>query len=280
MVTIGCKREKAVVVKTLEEKKTSAKEVKPEEKTYSFVDVLGNAYQTELLSDVAKNKFDLSRIITKKGYRYYTDEKGKIISRLGIDVSKYQGDIDFKKVKETGIDFVIIRLGFRGYGKDGKIKLDEKFKKNCKAALDSGLKVGVYFFSQAINEKEAKEEAAFVIKHLKKYKITYPVVFDTEEMKVEGARTEGIKKEIFTNNCITFCDAIKKAGYHPMIYANMKWMAFTLDLPKLESYDKWYADYEALPQSPYQYSIWQYTETGKVDGVKGNVDLNVDFIGY
>ena len=121
------------------------------------------------------------------------------------------------------------------------------------------------------------QEAQFVLERIKDYDVTYPVVFDTEEIKDDEARTDGLSKEQFTQNCITFCDAIEEAGYETMIYANMKWMAFTLDLTKLTEYDKWYADYEMHPQCPYEIDMWQYTETGSVPGVEGNVDINVCF---
>ncbi|MFR1054886.1 MAG: GH25 family lysozyme [[Clostridium] scindens] len=103
------------------------------------------------------------------------------------------------------------------------------------------------------------------------------MIFDTEEIKNDEARTDHLKKEQFTANCITFCDAVEEAGYETMIYANMKWMAFTLDLNELAGYKKWYADYEPLPQCPYEFSMWQYTEKGKVPGIEGNVDLNLCF---
>lgn len=144
-------------------------------------------------------------------------------------------------------------------------------------ALDAGLEVGVYFFSQAVNNAEAFEEAQFVLERLGEGRITGPVVFDTEEIKNAEARTDGLSGEQFTENCITFCDAVEAAGYNTMIYANMKWMAFTLDLARLTEYEKWYADYEAVPQCPYEFSIWQYTESGTVPGIEGNVDINVWF---
>ena len=135
----------------------------------------------------------------------------------------------------------------------------------------------MYFFSQAINEKETLEEVQFVLDRIKEYPVTYPVVYDTEEIKDDVARTDNLTEEQFTQNCITFCDAIREAGYDTMIYANMKWMAFTLDMRKLTEYEKWYADYEPVPQCPYEFSMWQYTETGQLPGIEGNVDLNLWF---
>jgi GH25 family lysozyme M1 (1,4-beta-N-acetylmuramidase) len=246
---------------------------------YEFVDVEGNQYQAELLKDVPYTAYKMEQLIEENGFKFYTDEDGEITSKIGVDVSKYQEEIDWEEVKESGIEFAIIRLGFRGYGESGKLVEDEYFKSNIEGALDAGLEVGVYFFSQAISKEEALEEAEFVLGKIKDYEITCPVVFDTEEIKNDEARTDNLTNEEFTSNCIAFCDIIEEAGYKPMIYANMKWMAYTLELEKLTKYEKWYADYEAFPQNPYEISMWQYTETGSVAGIEGNVDLNISYIG-
>ncbi len=116
-----------------------------------------------------------------------------------------------------------------------------------------------------------------MLEHLKHYNITGPVVFDTEEIKWDSARTDGNTRQDFTNYCKVFCDTIEHAGYDPMIYANLKWMTFTLDMEQLTEYDFWYADYHETPQCPYEYKIWQYSETGAVPGITGNVDLNLWF---
>ena len=248
-----------------------------EKNLYEFVDVEGNLYQAELLEDVPYTAYEKEHLIEENGFKFYTDEEGNITSKIGVDVSKYQAEIDWEEVKKAGIDFVIIRLGFRGYGESGKLVEDEFFKANIEGALEAGLEVGVYFFSQAISEEEAVEEARFVIERIKDYDITCPVVFDTEEIKNDEARTDHFTNEEFTANCIAFCDIIKDTGYTPMIYAIMKWMAYTLELDKLTQYEKWYADYEPHPQCPYAFTMWQYTEKGQVPGISGNVDLNVWF---
>ena len=259
------------------EKQREASKEEEAVSTYTFVDVYGQEYEAELLEDVPECPYDYSRLTEKNGYQYYTDESGDISSTLGIDVSRYQPEIDWQQVKASGIDFVMIRVGYRGYGEEGRLVEDECFRSHIGGALDAGLDVGVYFFSQAVNDEEAKEEARFVLERVKDYTLTYPVVFDTEEIKDAEARTDGLSKEQFTRNCKVFCDAIKEAGYDTMIYANMKWMAFTLDLSELAAYDFWYADYEPLPQCPYDFRMWQYTESGTVPGVGGNVDVNVWF---
>lgn len=274
LTLIGCgKEENTESVETADFALTS----EDTKEMYHFVDVYGNGYDAELLEDVPKSAYNPERLIEEDGYKYYTDENGEVMSKIGIDVSKFQQEVDFQAVKDAGMDFVIIRLGFRGYGEEGRIVEDEMFASNIQKALDAGLEVGVYFFSQALDEKETLEEAQFVLERIKDYEITGPVVFDTEEIKGDAARTDNLEKKQFTDNCITFCDAVKEAGYDTMIYANMKWMAFTLDLERLTEYEKWYADYEPHPQCPYEFSMWQYTEEGSVPGVEGNVDINVWF---
>lgn len=264
---------------SLEESEDSTEySTKEDDYKMSFVDVEGNKYETTILGTVPKHNYDFSYLKNDSNFYQYNDPNTGVSAKIGIDVSKYQGKIDWVKVKNSGIEFVIIRLGFRGYGKSGSLNLDEKFKEYIEGALNVGLDVGVYFFSQAITNEEAIEEAEFVLKNIKNYPITLPIIFDTEEIKdVPDARTAGISGEQFTNCCISFCDKIADAGYTPMIYFNMKWQVFTLDVIKLTKYQKWYADYEPIPQSPYEFSIWQYTEKGSVDGITGNVDLNLWF---
>lgn len=261
--------------KAQDEKSIKEKETKKEPATFSFVDVKGNEFQAPLLEMVAKNNYNYSRLEKNDGLYCYKDDSGRVISKVGIDVSKYQTTIDWNAVKASGIDFVIVRLGYRGYGEAGTLNIDEMFESHIQGATAAGLEVGVYFYSQAINDEEALEEAEFVLAHIEKYNITYPVVFDTEVVKEPDARTLKVDKEQFTSNCIIFCNRILAAGYDTMIYANMTWLAFTLDMTKLEKYDKWYADYNGTPQSPYEYTMWQYTEEGIVNGIEGAVDLNI-----
>ena len=247
---------------------------------FIFQDVKENSYRAELLENVPKNIYDFSCLSTDEdtGFKKYNDEKNGITSKMGIDVSEFQGgDIDWKQVKDSGIEFVIVRIGYRAYGESGELVKDDMFEQNIEGALDAGLEAGVYFFSQAITPGEAVEEAEFVLDLMRPYKITGPVVYDTEEIKGDTARTDGNTRQEFTNYCKVFCDTVEHAGYDSMIYANMKWMAFTLDMEELTDYDFWYADYHELPQNPYDYTIWQYSETGAVPGINANVDLNIWF---
>ena len=206
----------------------------------------------------------------------YEDDTYK--SRLGVDVSYHQGNIDWNAVKNSGIEFAILRIGFRGYGKEGKIKADSKFSEYIKGAHDAGLDVGVYFFSQAINEDEAAEEADLVLSLLNGETLELPVTYDPESILDDEARTDNVSGEQFTANTKVFCEKISEAGYQPMIYSNMLWEAFELNLSELTDYPIWYADYEPLPQTPYHFSFWQYTNKASVPGISGETDMDIQLI--
>lgn len=247
---------------------------------YSFQNTEGDEFEAPLLENVPKCTYDFSCLTTDEetGYKSFRDEKNGVTARMGIDVSEFQGEeIDWKQVKKSGVEFAIIRLGYRAYGESGDLVLDAMYEQNIRQASKAGIDVGVYFFSQAISAAEAVEEAEFVLDHVKKYDITGPVVYDTEEIKWDAARTDENTKQEFTNYCKVFCDTVSHAGYDPMIYSNMEWMAFTLDMEELSEYDFWYADYCEIPQCPYDYKIWQYSESGAVPGISANVDLNLWF---
>lgn len=243
---------------------------------FKFVDVFGEEYQTEIKADFPKTVYFRDGFQFTDGKTSYEDEW--YYTRQGIDVSRYQGHIDWPKVKDAGIEFAIIRIGYRGYGQSGTIKADKEFRRNIENAQAVGIDVGVYFFSQAINEEEALEEAEFVIENLKEYELQLPVVYDPESILDAPARTDDVSGEQFTKNTIAFCERVKEAGYYPMIYSNMLWEAFEFDMEQLKQYPFWYADYEKLPQTPYAYEMWQYSNTGQVDGIQGTVDLNIQFM--
>ncbi len=199
---------------------------------------------------------------------------GSVISKKGIDVSKYQEKIDWEKVAGDGVDYAFIRLGIRG-ATEGKLILDDSYETNMEGALENGIKTGVYFFTQALNEEEAVEEAEFVLKHLKGYDVAYPVVLDIEEVTTKNPRTKNMEKQDWTDVCIAFCNRIKEAGYTPMIYGNLKTFLLMLDMEQLEEYEKWFAYYQMPLYFPYEFSVWQYTSTGKVAGIGTDVDLNI-----
>lgn len=209
----------------------------------------------------------------------YLDEGGNEVSIRGIDVSKFQDKIDWKKVAAAGVKFAIIRLGFRGMN-EGSLELDNFYKTNISGALANGIKVGVYFFSQAVSTEEAVEEAEFVLKNIKGYDVTYPVVFDTEKVTTYDARANNLSMAERTDICLAFCDRIREAGYTPMIYANTRYMFMGIDLSRLEDVEKWFAVYSKDIKFPYEFGILQYSESGHVDGIAGNVDLDIAFKDY
>lgn len=210
---------------------------------------------------------------------YYKYEDDNYISILGIDVSEHQGDIDWKEVKKSGVQFAILRLGYRGYGKEGKIVLDKKFEENYKNAKEEGLKLGIYFFSQAINIEEVEQEANFVLENLNGRNIDFPIVFDLEKIKNDDARTDNLSQDEINNMTLKFCEIIENKGYTPCIYGNSKTFTTRMKLELFNNYDKWYADYQEKPLYPYDFNLWQYTESGKVNGIEGNVDIDLYFKG-
>ena len=238
-----------------------------------FRDVFGQEYQMEINPLVQPVMYDKG-IFRHEGDRLYYDDT-EYDCLLGVDVSHHQGMIEWDKVKKDGYDFAFLRIGYRGYGKEGLIKPDKEFQRNIANAKEAGLKVGVYFFAQAINENEAREEAEFVIQSLSGNEIELPVVYDPESILDHEARTDGVSGKQFTENTEVFCTMISEAGYQPMIYCNMLWEAFELDLEKLPDIPIWYADYEPIPQTPYGFEFWQYTNSGNVDGIEGEVDLDI-----
>lgn len=235
---------------------------------YHFIpireDLLHNTYQEENLQ------------VLENGELQYLED-GQIITYKGIDVSKHQGKIDWQKVKADGVDFAILRVAYRGYGKEGRLVEDECFEQNIQGALAAGIKVGVYLYSQAITEEELLEEANLVLEKIAPYQVECPVVFDVEKVSNANGRMNGITVEERTRLTRLFCETIENAGYRPMIYHNMEMGAMLLDLEALEPYDKWFAYYNKDMYYPYQYKVWQYSDKGQVNGINGNVDLNISF---
>jgi GH25 family lysozyme M1 (1,4-beta-N-acetylmuramidase) len=229
-----------------------------------------------VLTEIPKHSLlDENFVQTDNGEMQYVEE-GEVVSYKGIDVSKYQGEINWSKVKSDGVDFAIIRLGLRGY-ESAKIVLDEYYEDNIKGANKAGIPTGVYFFTQAITVDEAIEEAEFVLDNISGYDVTCPIVFDVEMVGSSSARANYLSKEDRTKITIAFCEKIKEAGYTPMIYGNIKCFTKLLDLTQLLNYEKWYAFYDDYMYMPYDVGFWQYSEKGVVDGIKEKVDLNISY---
>lgn len=195
---------------------------------------------------------------------------------MGIDISKHNGNIDWNAVKNSGVQYVILRCGYRGSA-SGVLVEDQKFKSNIQGATAAGLKVGIYFFSQAVNEVEAVEEASMTLSLIKNYKITYPVYIDVESA---NGRADGISKAARTSVINAFCQTIRNSGYTPGLYANKNWLTEKINTGALGGCKIWLAQYVAAPTYGGRYEMWQYSSRGSIAGIKGNVDLNVSYMGY
>jgi GH25 family lysozyme M1 (1,4-beta-N-acetylmuramidase) len=199
-------------------------------------------------------------------------------SLIGIDVSEHQGAIDWSQVAGNGVSFAFIRVGARGYT-DGSIKLDEYFDVNIREATATGIKVGVYFYSQAITETEAVEEADFVLQHLNGRALDYPVVLDMETAPSEDGRVNTLPNSQWTSNAKAFCERIESGGYTPMLYGNQNDL-LRFDSGLLETYDVWFAQFDVrTPSAPTDFTIWQFTNRGAIAGINALVDLDIQFFG-
>ena len=197
-------------------------------------------------------------------------------SYLGVDVSSYQKDVDWEKVKEAGFTFAMLRVGFRGYGQSGVLMPDKYAAKNYENATAAGLKVGVYFFSQAISTEEAVEEADYVLQLIEGWDLQMPVVYDWECL-AEDYRTVGVDSRTLSDCTKAFCDRIRQAGYEPMVYFNPSQSRTQLYLAELVDYKFWLAMYSDYMTYEYKVDMWQYTNQGSVPGIKGKADINLWF---
>lgn len=234
-----------------------------------------------VLSELPQHTYRKSNFfVDERGRMHYT-EGGEDSSYFGIDVSSHQGDIDWQLVKEDGVEFAFLRIGYRGYGEEGKLCIDEKFLQNYEGAHDAGIDLGIYFFSQAVTAEEAAEEAAFLLEALDGRTLEYPIVYDWETVVTADdaapPRTEDVMPQTLTLSAISFCEAIEDAGYNAMIYTNKKQAVMKYDLRKLSEYPVWLAYYDTNLNYCYDFDVWQYG-TGSVDGIEGEVDLNIAMI--
>ena len=209
--------------------------------------------------------------------RYLKLREGESVT--GIDVSSWQKEIDWEQVKASGVEFAMIRLGYRGYEK-GTLAMDRYAIANLDGAIAAGLDVGVYFFSQALTPQEAEEEAYYVVENLEPYQeyITMPVVYDWEHVSDEDARSSDMRDpDILTDCTLAFLQTIEVAGYRPMVYFNRTQSWKYLNLEELKDYEFWLAAYTQRMDFPYKIQMWQYTNKGKVPGVEGDCDINIYF---
>ena len=230
-------------------------------------------------------------IVSREGKVMSTETRGVVIYNkydLGIDVSKHNGSIDWTQVKKSGIQFAIIRAGYRGYGEAGNMREDLYFVENMRGAIANGIKVGVYYYSQAITVEEAIQEAEATLRMIQENGFTnslsLPIIIDTER---SGGRADSMTKEQRTTVVKAFCERIKQAGYTPMVYSNKSWLKNNLIMSELEQYEVWVAHYVKTDDpinNPTDYDgrfeIWQYTSEGSVPGISGNVDIDISYKKY
>lgn len=228
---------------------------------------------------VSKYK-DENFTVDDRGFRYYYEDS-ELLSYVGIDVSVHNGDIDWQAVKADGVDFVMLRIGGRGYGAEGVLYEDESLLSNLRGARAAGLWVGAYFFSQATTAEEAEEEAEYAVSLLHGEKLDFPLAFDWEIVEsYDSTRVDNVDPRTLTDCARAFCDKVEKKGYIPMLYTGTSLAYYKYDLAQLADIDIWYASYSDSPDMYYNYMMWQYSSTGRVDGIDGDVDLNICFKNY
>lgn len=232
-------------------------------------------YELPIIPDLERNTYPAYNFDLADSRIYYNDPD--VDTKYGIDVSEWQHDINWYKVAYDGIDFAIIRLGYRGCTA-GKLNLDANYLANIRSALANGIEVGVYFYSQAITPAEAIEEAQMCLANIQGYNVTYPIVFDWEPIGTSDSRTKKMDGTTLTSCAIAFCETIRRAGYTPMVYSNKELALLTLDLNRLSDYPFWFAGYTRYPEFYYNFDFWQYTSGGSVDGINGRVDMNIQFL--
>ena len=228
----------------------------------------------DLEPTVPENSYDAAGFYEEGGFKRYKSDD--TLASVGVDVSSHQQEIDWELVAANGVEFAMIRVGYRGYT-EGEIQPDDYFVQNIEGARAAGLDVGVYFFSQALDEQEAIDEANYVLEQIKDYPLSYPVIFDWEDIEAD-ARTDGMDSVQLTKNAIAFCDTIKQAGYRAGVYFNQRFGYEEFDLESLQDYVFWLAEYNDTPSFSFHFQIWQYCNDGRVDGIKTDVDLNLAFL--
>ena len=246
--------------------------------SYVLVGDIPNCEFYKIVKEVPRNDFQTDNFAMDEGdstLMYYHGDDGSRLSALAVDVSSYQTPLDWEALKQAGVSIAFIRVGFRGYGLEGKLVADEMFQTHIEAAKAAGLKVGIYFYSQALNYEEGVAEAQYALSLASAYTLDMPVAIDTEEVYADGARTADLSVDARTDGVVGFCETVKNAGYTPMIYSNRNWFVQKLDMTRLGSYKLWLAHYANQPDFPYLYSGWQYTGEGTIAGIDQKLDLNV-----
>ncbi len=239
----------------------------------------GSKEYVEISEDIPRYTYDFTNLKISDGkMAYYQD--GEKISWLGVDLSKSSGEVDFETLKDSGVDFVMLRLGGRGY-ETGLVSLDENFVNNITKAQSAGLEVGVTFFSQAVTPREAEEEAEFVLNNLIPYRISFPVAFDMEYIVNDDSRIDILTKEDKTEIAETFLSKIELEGYRCVLYGNKNWLLGEIESEDLVAYyDVWLNETSAVPQYPYQFKMWKYGASQKIEGVENDAAYTISFVDY
>lgn len=238
----------------------------------------GKEEQIAFIDGLERCKYDIKNFTYQKPEMKYLVD-GKQASTFGVTVSAQNKEVDFSKMKRAGCDYVMVRIGQRGYS-SGKLVMDSAYKNNLEKAKKAGLYLGAYFSSQAINREEVLEEADVIISALEDYNITYPVMFDMEAIPGELARTDGLDVDTRTSLAIAFMKEIKNAGYMPILYGDLEWLLLKLDLEALKGYDICVAQTADTPEYPYDFQMWQYQDSGTLNGIDEKVRLFVNMKDY
>lgn len=226
--------------------------------------------------NLVNHNYNLENLKWNDQYVTYSDDNYDSV--LGIDVSYHQGVIDWKKVKDAGVKFAFIRVGYRGY-EYGVVNKDETFDYNIQQAKENGIKVGVYFYSQAISTDEAREEVDFVLDAIKDYEIDLPIVFDMEEEGPAGVgRVKVLKADEKTKIAVTWMHRVRNAGYEPMYYGSSQLLRRYFMMEYLTEFPLWLAEYGVKPNFDYDFKLWQYSASGQIDGIEKLVDLDILFV--
>ena len=233
----------------------------------------------EVIPTVPKNIYDAEKFTADSGdpqWVTYSDPAYTVLQ--GIDIYEGTGEIDWQAVADGGYSFAFVRVGYRGYGQAGKLCEDYRAVENLRAAKNAGLKVGAYFFSQALNEEEAREEAETAVKVIEEsgVELDLPLMYDPEIIKNDDGRANDITREQVSLNTKAFRETVESISDCTVdIYSNLPWEDQLFDAEILSDFDIWYADYEKIPQTPYHFTWWQYSNKGSVPGIAGDVDLDL-----
>ncbi|MCQ2417257.1 MAG: glycoside hydrolase family 25 protein [Oscillospiraceae bacterium] len=235
-----------------------------------------------VLSDVTLSSHPLDNMREQVNHRMVSfDDEGNINALTGIDISSHNTVTDWNAVKEDGIDFVMLRVGYRNYGTDADtMNPDTMFREYYREAKKVGLKVGAYFFSQAVSEEEAVAEAVYTAQLLEGCELDFPLAYDWEIIFQDTARTDNVPVDTLTDCVLAYCQNMESFGYSTMFYQNKRTTLFKLDLPRLKEIPMWLAEYGDGPTYIYDYDMWQYASDGTVAGISGKVDMNLAFYDF